>query len=298
MRAALASLRSLRPRRRGLSPFVSRLLRDRLALAAALILALVTLAALLAPWLSPHDPFETKPVPFQPPAWAEGGSAEYPLGTDGQGRDMVSRLLYGTRLTLLMAVLAVVLGGGVGVLVGLFAAFYRRLDGVLMRLADVLLSFPAILLGLAFAAVIGPGMGAIVVALAIATVPDVARITRGAAVVIMGQDFMEAGRAVGLPDRTLLWRYLALNCMSSVFVFLTLRFGQVILIGAVLSFLGLGARPPAAELGMMASQGRDALFFAPHISTLPSLMIVLVVLCANVLGDALRDTLDPRLRNT
>ena len=182
--------------------------------------------------------------------------------------------------------------------VGLFAAFYRRLDGVLMRLADVLLSFPAILLGLAFAAVIGPGMGAIVVALAIATVPDVARITRGAAVVIMGQDFMEAGRAVGLPDRTLLWRYLALNCMSSVFVFLTLRFGQVILIGAVLSFLGLGARPPAAELGMMASQGRDALFFAPHISTLPSLMIVLVVLCANVLGDALRDTLDPRLRNT
>ncbi len=298
MRAALASLRSLRPRRRGLSPFVSRLLRDRLALAAALILALVTLAALLAPWLSPHDPFETKPVPFQPPAWAEGGSAEYPLGTDGQGRDMVSRLLYGTRLTLFIAVLAVVLGGGVGVLVGLFAAFYRRLDGVLMRLADVLLSFPAILLGLAFAAVIGPGMGAIVVALAIATVPDVARITRGAAMVIMGQDFMEAGRAVGLPDRTLLWRYLALNCMSSVFVFLTLRFGQVILIGAVLSFLGLGARPPAAELGMMASQGRDALFFAPHISTLPSLMIVLVVLCANVLGDALRDTLDPRLRNT
>ncbi|KAA2236872.1 ABC transporter permease [Salinarimonas soli] len=296
MRAALAQL-PLR-RRRGASPFLGRLLRDRLALAAALVLALITLAALLAPWLSPHDPFETKPIPFQPPVWAEGGTADYLLGTDGQGRDMLSRLLHGTRLTLLIAVLAVALGGGIGVLVGLFAAFYRRLDGVLMRLADVLLSFPAILLGLAFAAVIGPGMGAIIVALAVATVPDVARITRGAAVMIMGQDFMEAGRAVGLPDRTLLWRYLALNCMSSVFVFLTLRFGQVILIGAVLSFLGLGARPPAAELGMMASQGRDALLFAPHISTLPSLMIVLVVLCANVLGDALRDTLDPRLRNT
>ena len=296
MKAALLSLRSLRGR--SASPLLARLLRDKLALAAALVLALVTLAALLAPWLSPHDPFETKPVPFQPPVWAEGGTPEYLLGTDGQGRDMLSRLLYGTRLTLLMALLAVGLGGGVGVLVGLFAAFYRRVDGLLMRLADVLLSFPAILLGLAFAAVIGPGMGAIVVALAVATVPDVARITRGAAVVIMGQDFMEAGRSIGLPDRTLLWRYLALNCMSSVFVFLTLRFGQVILIGAVLSFLGLGARPPAAELGMMASQGRDALFFAPHISTLPSLMIVLVVLCANVLGDALRDTLDPRLRNT
>ncbi len=298
MRAAIAAVSGAARRRRGASPFLRRLLRDRLALAAAILLALVLLAALLAPWLSPHDPFETKPIPFQPPLWAEGGTQEHPLGTDGQGRDMLSRLLYGTRLTLLIAALAVALGGGVGILVGLLAAFYRRLDGVLMRLSDVLLSFPAILLGLALAAVMGPGIGAIVAALAVATVPDVARITRGAAVVVMGQDFMEAGRAIGLPDRTLLWRYLALNCLSSVFVFLTLRFGQVILIGSVLSFLGLGARPPAAELGMMASQGRDALLFAPHIVTLPSLAIVVIVLCANVLGDALRDTLDPRLRNT
>ena len=140
-----------------------------------------------------------------------------------------------------------------------------------MRFADILLSFPAILLGLALAAVVGPGLTAIVIALSIATIPDVARITRSAAIVVMGQDYMEAGRAVGLPDRTLIWRYLALNCLSSVFVFLTLRFGQIILIGAALSFLGLGVRPPEAELGMMASLGRDALFFAPHISMLPSL---------------------------
>lgn len=299
MRAALAApLAALRARRRAGSPFLRRLLRDRLALASSVVLAGIALAALLAPWLAPHDPFETKPIPFQPPAWADGGTREHPLGTDGQGRDMASRLLYGTRLTLAIAVLAVGIGGGIGILVGLAAAFYRRLDGLLMRLADILLSFPAILLGLAFAAAVGPGTEAIVIALSVATVPDVARITRGAAMVVMGQDFMEAGRAVGLPDRTLLWRYLALNCLSSVFVFLTLRFGQVILIGAALSFLGLGPRLPAAELGMMAAQGRDALFFAPHIVTLPSVVIVLVVLCANVLGDALRDTLDPRLRNT
>jgi ABC-type dipeptide/oligopeptide/nickel transport system permease subunit len=298
MRAALAPLAAWRARRRPGSPFLSRLLRDRLALAAAVLLALITAAALLAPWLSPHDPFETKPIPFQPPAWAEGGTGEYLLGTDAQGRDMLSRLLYGTRLTLAMGLVAVALGGAAGILVGLLSAFYRRLDGLLMRLADILLSFPAILLGLAFAAAVGPGTESIVIALAVATVPDVARITRGAAVVVMGQDFMEAGRAIGLPDRTLLWRYLALNCLSSVFVFLTLRFGQVILIAAALSFLGLGPRLPAAELGMMAAQGRDALLFAPHIVTLPSVLIVVIVLCANVLGDALRDTLDPRLRNT
>ena len=197
-----------------------------------------------------------------------------------------------------MGFASVLIGGGLGAVMGVLSAFYRGVDPYVMRFADVLLSFPAILLGLAFAAVIGPGLTAIVAALSIATIPDVARVTRSAAVVVMGQDYMEAGRALGLPDRTLIWRYLGLNCLSSVFVFLTLRFGQIILIGAALSFLGLGVRTPEAELGMMAALGRDALFFAPHISLLPSLGIILIVLCANILGDALRDVLDPRLRNT
>jgi len=275
-----------------------RLLRDRLAFAAAVLLVAVAMLALLAPVLATHDPYETTPRPFLPPFWAQGSVPDHLLGTDGQGRDMLSRLLFGTQTTLVMGLLAVAIGGGVGILFGLFAAYYRRLDGVLMRIADVLLSFPAILLGLAFAAVLGPGSLAVVVALSIASIPDVARITRSAAVVVMSHDYMEAGRSIGLPDRALIWRYLALNCLSSVFVFLTLRFGQIILIGAALSFLGMGARPPAAELGMIAAQGRDALFFAPHIATLPSVTIVIIVLAANVLGDALRDTLDPRLRNT
>jgi ABC-type dipeptide/oligopeptide/nickel transport system permease subunit len=280
------------------SPMLRRILRDRLALAAAILLGLICVAAILAPWLAPYDPFNTTRRPFVPPVWSEGSLPQYWLGTDGQGRDMLSRLLYGTRLTLVMGLASVIVGGGLGALFGLLSAYYRRIDPYVMRLADILLSFPAILLGLALAAVVGPGLTAIVIALSIATIPDVARITRSAAIVVMGQDYMEAGRAVGLSDRTLIWRYLALNCLSSVFVFLTLRFGQIILIGAALSFLGLGVRPPEAELGMMASLGRDALFFAPHIAMLPSLMIVMIVLCANVLGDALRDLLDPRLRNT
>lgn len=284
-------------RQRFASPIWRRIFKDKLALAAAIILGLIAIAALLAPWLAPFDPYNTTRRPFIPPRWSAGSLPQYWLGTDGQGRDMLSRLLYGARLTLLMGLASVVLGGGLGAFFGLLSAYYRRIDPWIMRFADILLSFPAILLGLALAAVVGPGLTAIVIALSIATIPDVARITRSAAIVVMGQDYMEAGRAVGLSDRTLIWRYLALNCLSSVFVFLTLRFGQIILIGAALSFLGLGVRPPEAELGMMASLGRDALFFAPHISLLPSLVIVLIVLCANVLGDALRDLLDPRLRN-
>jgi len=152
------------------------------------------------------------------------------------------------------------------------------------------------LIGLAVAAVAGAGLGAVVIALVVATVPDVARVARGAAVGVMGQEFMEAGRAVGVSDRTLIWRYLTLNCISTIFVFLTLRFGQIILIGSALGFLGMGAQPPTAELGMMAAQGRDFLFMAPHIATIPSCAIFVIVLAANLLGDALRDVLDPRLQ--
>ena len=273
-----------------------RLARDRLALAAGLMLLAIVLAALLAPWIAPHDPYLTTRRRMLPPVWEARGTWTYLLGTDSLGRCMLSRLLYGTRATLMVGITATAIGGAIGMLIGFIAAFYRRLDGLLMRINDVLLSIPAILLGLALAAVIGSGLPAIIAALVVATVPTVARVTRGAALVVMAQDFMEAGRSIGLPDHTLIWRYLALNCISSVFVYLTLRFAQSILLGAILSFLGLGAQPPAAELGMMASSGRNELFIAPHIATIPSLAIVVIVLCANILGDALRDLLDPRLR--
>jgi glutathione transport system permease protein len=284
------------PVRRKRAGMLRRLMRDRVAVAALIVLALIVAAAILAPWISPHDPYLTTRRRLLPPVWEARGTWVHVLGTDNLGRDMLSRLLYGARSTLLIGVIATAIGGAVGIMVGLLAAYYRRLDGVLMRLNDVLLSMPAILLGLALAAVIGAGLTAIVVALAVATVPTVARVTRATALIVMGQDYMEAGRSIGLSDGALIWRYLALNCISPVLVYLTLRFAQTILIGAVLSFLGLGAQPPAAELGMMASSGRNELFIAPHVATLPSLAIILIVLCANIVGDALRDLLDPRLR--
>lgn len=276
------------PPRAGL---LRRLFTEPGAAIAAVMAITFVLAAAFAPWLAWADPYETNlRATLRPP----GG--EYWLGTDVQGRDMVVRCLYGLRLTLLMGLVAVVVGGSTGILIGFLAAFYRRVDGLLMRLMDMLLSFPAILFGLAIAAIFGPGVFAIVVAMSIATVPLMARIVRGAALVVMKQDYIDAARAVGMSDARLIWRHVAPNCLSPIFVFATLRFGQVILLGSALSFLGLGAQPPTAELGAMASEGRNFLFFAPHISVVPSVLIFLVVLAFNVLGDALRDALDPRLR--
>jgi ABC-type dipeptide/oligopeptide/nickel transport system permease subunit len=268
-----------------------RLARDKVALFAGIVFGTICVLAALAPWVAPYDPYYTDLTKVMLPP-----NEEYWLGTDSTGRDILSRIIYGTRNTLLMGLAGVVLGGFIGGLMGLLAAFYRRADGYIMRLVDVLLAFPAILIGLAVAAIFGAGIGAVLVALVVATVPLVARVARGSAVSVMEQEFIEAGRVVGVSDFTLIWRYLLLNCISTIFVFLTLRFGQVILVGSALSFLGMGAQPPTAELGMMAAQGRDFLFIAPHIATIPSLAIFVVVLAANLLGDALRDVLDPRLQ--
>ena len=268
-----------------------RLARDKVATGAALTLTVVVAAAVFAPWVAPFDPYAIDLTNVMAPP---GG--DNLLGTDSNGRDILSRLIYGARNTLMLGLVGVIVGGFLGGILGILAAFYRRLDGWIMRLVDVMLAFPAILIGLAVAAIAGAGITAVVIALVVATVPDVARVARGAAVGIMGQEFMEAGRAVGVSDRTLIWRYLTLNCISTIFVFLTLRFGQIILIGSALGFLGMGAQPPTAELGMMAAQGRDFLFMAPHIATIPSCAIFVIVLAANLLGDALRDVLDPRLQ--
>jgi peptide/nickel transport system permease protein len=278
------------PKRAGL---LARLLRDAGAAASLGFVVLVLAAAILAPLLVPTDPYDNNlALSMQPP-----GSPGLPLGADAQGRDLVTRLLYGLRVSLVMGFVATAGGGAVGALLGFLAAFYQRwLDGPIMRLMDMLLSFPAILVGLAVAAIFGPGIFAVVLSLGIATIPLMARIVRGSALVVMRLDYIEAARAIGMTDARLIWRHLAPNCLSAIFVFATLRFGQVILLGSALSFLGLGAQPPTPELGAMASEGRNFLFFAPHIAVVPCVVIFAVVLAFNVLGDALRDALDPRLR--
>lgn len=261
---------------------------------ACIALGLVVLAifgAVFAPWLAPTDPYGND-LANTLKAPGEMGL----LGTDGQGRDMITRLLFGLRTTLLMGLASVAFGCVIGGIIGFAAAYYPKLSGVLMRLMDVLLSFPAILFGLAIAAIFGPGLLAVIIALSIATVPLMARVVRGSALVVLQQGYIEAARSLGLRDLRIILRYVLPNCLSAMFVFVTLRFGQVILLGAALSFLGLGAQPPTAELGAMAADGRNFLFFAPHVSVLPSLAIFAVVLAFNVLGDALRDALDPKLR--
>jgi peptide/nickel transport system permease protein len=278
------------PERPGL---LARLLREPAAALSLFLVVALLRAAICAPLLAPTDPYDNDLTKvMQPP-----GSPGLPLGADAQGRDMVTRLLYGLRVSLLMGFVAVLIGGGLGAVLGFLAAFYQRwLDGPIMRLVDIMLSFPAILVGLAIAAIFGPGIFSVVLALSVATIPLMARIVRGSALVVMRLDYIEAARATGMTDARLIWRHLAPNCLSAIFVFATLRFGQVILLGSALSFLGLGAQPPVPELGAMASEGRNFLFFAPHIAVVPCILIFIVVLAFNILGDALRDALDPRLR--
>jgi ABC-type dipeptide/oligopeptide/nickel transport system permease subunit len=272
-----------------------RILRDPPAMIAAILLLIIVLAALLAPWIAPFDPYSNSMRLRLCPIGSER-CPQYLLGADQQGRDMISRLLFGLRATLGLGVTAVAIGGSIGALIGLLASYYRRLDTPLMRLVDVLLSFPAILFGLAIAAVIGTGLTGLLVALCVTAIPSIARITRGAAQQVMQQEFMEAGIAAGSSDFKLITRYLLANCWPVIMIYMTLQLGQAILLGAALSFLGLGAQAPTAELGSMASDGRKFLSIAPHVSTLPCALIFLLVLTFNVLGDALRDVLDPKLR--
>lgn len=269
------------------------LLRDPAAAVCLAVAVTLILAAVFAPLLAPTDPYDND-LSF---AMAVPGTEGLPLGADAQGRNMITRVLYGLRVSLMMGFAAVLIGGGIGALLGFLAAFYARwLEQPIMRLMDMMLSFPAILVGLALAAIFGPGVFAVVLALSVATVPLMARIVRGSALVVMKLDYIEAARATGMSDARLIWRHLAPNCLSAIFVFATLRFGQVILLGSALSFLGLGAQPPVPELGAMAAEGRNFLFFAPHIAVIPCVVIFVIVLAFNVLGDSLRDALDPKLR--
>lgn len=268
-----------------------RLARDRTAAVALAFMILIVAAALFAPLISSFDPYETNlRMRLRPP----GG--EYLLGTDTQGRDLLTRLLYGARTTLALGFAGVFAGAVLGGLIGLLAAFYRRLEGPLMRLVDVMLSFPSILFGLALATMLGVGMNSLVVALGLSAAPPIARVARAAAASVMQAEYMDSGRVIGLSDAALIRRYLLRNCAAPIIVYCTLQFGETILLAAGLGFLGLGLQPPIAELGSIASEGRSFIFLAPHVSTAASLLIFLIVLSCNMLGDAFRDLTDPKLR--
>ena len=274
-----------------------RIVSDRLLVLWLVLAVVILLLGLLGPWIAPHDPYETHMrIARHTPGWTSPDGVTYWLGTDVQGRDILSRVLHGLGATLGISLGSVALGSGLGMVLGILAAYYRRLTAPIMRVADVLLSFPAILFGLSLSALMGPGLASLFIALSASCVAGMVRVARSAALVVTKQDYMEAGRSIGFGDFYLITRYLLPNCSSMLLIYATLQLGHTILLASLLSFLGLGPAPPFAELGSMAADGRKYLEIFPHVSTVPTLVIFLVVLVINLLGDALRDAFDPRLR--
>src|SRR5215469_9837881 len=268
-----------------------RLARQRGAVLGVAILAALALLAVGAPWWSPRDPIRTAPrEALQPP----GG--RYLLGTDQFGRDVASRVLSGARISLTVGLVAVSIAVLVGAPLGLVSGFYGgRLDSLVMRVMDVLLAFPGILLALAIVSVLTPGLGNVMIAVGLAAVPTYARLMRATALSAREFLYVEAARAIGARDLFILARYILPNVVAPLIVTATLGLGTAILSAAALSFLGLGRQPPQPEWGRMLSEGRDYLREAWWISTVPGLGIMLTVLAMNLLGDGLRDVLDPRL---
>ena len=270
----------------------------RLPVVSIAIIAVFVLAAVLAPFLSPADPYEqTLRLRFRPPVWEERGTWEHPLGTDRLGRDMLARIVYGSRVSLAVGALAVLLASTVGAAVGLTAGYHGgRVDAALMRVTDATLSFPTILLALILAVTIGPSFTNVVVAIAVILWARYARVIRGQVLTLMELDFIAQARIAGAGAWRIITRHLLPNTLNTLVVLVTLQVGYVIIVEASLSFLGAGIPPPTPAWGSMIAEGRDFVTSAWWVSSFPGLAILLVVLAFNLLGDWLRDTLDPKLR--
>ena len=255
-------------------------------------------AVALAPWVAFHDPtHQYRDHLLLPPVWQTSGSWAFPMGTDELGRDVWSRLVHGGRVSLLMGFASVVLAWVPGVGLGLLAAFYpRRVGALILRVMDVLLALPGLLLAIAVVTVLGPGLLNTVVAIAVGALPGCVRLTRACASAELPKDHVRASRMVGASDLRLMWRAVLPNCAAPLIVSATLSFSSAILEAATLGFLGLGVQPPTPEWGSMLSAARDYLERAPWVVTLPGLSILVAVMSINLLGDGLRDALDPRLR--
>jgi len=271
---------------------LGRLLRNKLAIAGMAILALFLLCAVFAPWVAPHDPIKQELVKRrQPPSW------EYPLGLDEVGRDILSRIIFGARTSLRVGIgsvsFAIIIGALVGALSGYLGGW---VDNAIMRLMDIVLAFPSMLLAIAIVSILGPGLMNMLYAIAIVSIPQYARIVRASVLSVKEQDYILAAQAIGCTPGRILFRNILPNCLTPLIVQATLGIATAILDAAGLSFLGLGARPPTPEWGAMLGHGRGSVFTAPHIVIFPGFAIMLTVLGFNLLGDGLRDALDVRLR--
>jgi ABC-type dipeptide/oligopeptide/nickel transport system permease subunit len=270
---------------------LTKLLRNKAACFGGVVIVLFILTSFLAPVIHPKDPnAQDIRHALEPP------SLKRPLGTDELGRNILIRIIYGGRISLTISLSSVILALLVGVPLGLISGYFGgKIDFVIQRITDVMLSFPPFLLALALVSVLGVGLKNTIISVGIAGIPHIIRITRGCVLSIREQVYVEAAKAVGTRDRIILFRHILPNVMVPIIVNATLFLGMAIIFAAGLGFLGVGVQPPAPEWGTMLGAGRSLLFAAPHVATFPGIAIFLVVLGFNLLGDGLRDALDPRL---
>jgi peptide/nickel transport system permease protein len=270
----------------------SRMRRNRGAAAGAIIVLLFIAASALAPWLTDDDPIQVQfDQRFAPP------SVRHPLGTDSFGRDLLSRVLYGGRLSLSVGLIAIAISDAIGIPLGLISGYRGgRFDDVVMRLVDLWLAFPGLLVAIAVVAVLGPGLQNVMIAIGIGGIPGLVRLVRGNVLSVREQEFVDAARATGGGDAHIVRVHIFPNVLAPIVVLTTLRLAGAILSGVGLSFLGLGAQPPSPEWGAIVAEGRAYLREAWWVSTLPGVAIFMTVMGFNLLGDGLRDAFDPRLR--
>jgi len=260
---------------------------------------LLVLPAALAPQVAPYDPLRgSLSKRLKAPAWQEGGSMQHPLGTDKLGRDILSRIIYGARVSLAVSLVAIVVGGVIGTSFGLVSGYFGgRVDGLLMRLVDISLSLPTILLALVLVAAVGPSFWTVITVLVVLLWARYARLVRGETLSIKERDFIARARVAGASHVRIMAKYIFPNVINSLIVLATLQVGYVILLESALSFLGAGLPRPTPAWGLMVADGRELIVSAWWVSMFPGLAIMLTVLALNLLGDWLRDHLDPKLRN-
>ena len=258
----------------------------------------MTICALFAPWLATEAPtFGTLANAFIPPAWSEGGSAAHLLGTDSLGRDVYSRIIYGARISLIVSIFAIFIAGSIGTVLGLASGFFGgRIDGLIMRLVDIALALPTILMALVLVAVLQPGILTVIIVIGSLSWANYSRQIRGEVLTVKERDFVVLARSIGSSPIRIMFRHILPNVFNTIIVLATLQVGSVILLEATLSFLGLGVPPPNPSWGQMVAEGRGFLVVAWWMALFPGLAIMLTVLSMNLMGDWLRDLLDPRLR--
>jgi len=268
--------------------------KQPVAMAAGVFVLLLIVVAIVAPWIAPFDAENY----FDYDRLNEGPSMLHWFGVDSLGRDIFSRVLVGAQISLAAGVFAVLIGAAIGTVLGLLAGYYEGWwDRVIMRICDVLFAFPGILLAIAVVAVMGSGMANVIIAVAIFSVPAFARLVRGNTLVLKQQTFIESARSIGASDATILFRHILPGTVSSIVVYFTMRIGVSIISAASLSFLGLGAQPPTAEWGALVSSGRSYMLDQWWYATFPGLAILISAISCNLVGDGIRDMLDPRLRS-